>query len=154
MKTKTTTDTIKNTLRFIGAAVTTGVTCFVFMLMFVKQDEFFALLFNEAVVGLLGLAAGAVVGFIAGAISAYIHTSKEVVEKEHEISNKEKEIAKLQHQLNDAERFVRKLVRLHSEMRKDVKSHRGNDILRQIADLSDEEAPDGTTQEEPASAES
>jgi len=160
MKTKTTTDTIKSILRFIGVSLATGVTCFVFMLMLIKQEEFFAIIFNETVVGFLGIVAGTVIGFIGGAIYAYIKTSKEVTEKEHIISEKDKENAKLQHQLDEAEQIVRNVLRSHSDMRKSANSHRVNDMFKQIADLSDKEAPEeheeheNPLQEEPASADS
>lgn len=161
MKKKTTTNVIANFLRFIGMAVTTGVTSFVLLVILVKPTEFLAIVFNKAVVSLFTLVIGTVIGFVAGAVYAYIRISKEVTEKEREISDKEKENLMLQHKLNKAQQILCNINNSRESQRKSAELHRVNDMFKQISDLSEEEEPEEiqettepNSQEEPADAES
>lgn len=161
MKTKTPTNVIANFLRFIGMAVTTGVTCFVLMVILIKPTEFWAIVFNKAVVGLFTLVIGAVIGFIAGAVATYIRISKEVAEKEHTISIKENKILKLQHQLDETREALHNMNRSCESQHQSDNCHRINDLFKQIRDLSRADEPaeiadvtEPDSQEEPANAES
>lgn len=157
MKRKNTLNPITIIFRFIGTVVTTGVTIFVLMLLIAKTEEIVSIIFSEPIVGLLGLVAGGTIGFIIGALAV----ATKVNELQNKLIDTTAHVAQLKLQLKEEKKLSKTLaesVTAYSRREQKKKSKTNAEkIINQIADLSDEEAPEeaeNNLQENMASAES
>ena len=140
---------ISRLITLVFSTVGAGVTIFSMLLLLFKTEEVVSILFSKSVVLATGMMIGAVVGFIAGAICAYKHASKELHSKDELANNQEVEIARLNQQLADAEKYVKILIKAHkttSKYKKD-ETKRGTAICSQIADFPVEEENDSPEEE-------
>ena len=135
-----TNNTMKKFLRMLGMVWGVALTVLVFAILLLKIDLVLEILSSTPVVAVICIIFGLAAGFIAGAIVCFLSTTKLMDAKDAEIKKLQNKLGKLKSAYDEACNTLSCIYAQKQDKKDKNDNDRGNQIISQIQDLSEDSA--------------